>query len=363
MSTPMIARLQVAAESFVERLGNVGAMAMIAVPGRPAITIAAGHADRQRTRSLTPDLLFQIGSQTKTFTTMAMLLLAREGRLRLDDPIAALLDLPIDSRVTLEMLAMNTGGLGEFTELLLGPYFPGNLHLAPRDLVTMALAQGQVAEPGATFDYANVGFVLLALAVEKVTGQPIGAVVTERIARPLGLEDVYFGATGQWPRERMAGGYYRSHTSDGIWNSATGADMSWAYGTGDIITSPATMIRFGQALLDPGNAIGLSLADLTAKTMQATATPKFDLSLGAEYGYAIELQHWAGKPVWGHRGGTLGYNSGTWMDPHSGAVVTTYVTTIRDVTERSKTLALIRYPGPQLFTLALAAAHAITDGV
>ncbi|HYE48923.1 MAG TPA: serine hydrolase domain-containing protein [Azospirillaceae bacterium] len=353
----VVERLQAAAETWVGQLGNVGVLIGIDIPGREVVHVCAGHADRECRRTAGPQHLYQIGSQTKMMTTMAGLILERQGRLSRQDRVATLLDRPdIHPDVTVEHLMMNSSGLGEFTECLITPWFRGDAHLTPGDLVAMGLSQGQLFKPGERFDYCNTGFVLLALILERVSGRPYHEVLAEEIFQPLGMRETYVGSTGHWPRERMASGYFRSRSVATPLDTGVCRDVAWAYGTGDVISSLADMRRYGRALLDPANPTGISLREMTAKRAFPSHAPKFALTLGAEYGIGIERACWAGRPVWGHRGGTLGYGSATWIDEEAGIVVTTCVTGVRDITEPLD-LQSLRYPGAQLFTLTLATAY------
>lgn len=344
----------------VDRLGNIGAMVTISLPNAPAIQLATGHADRERRRPLSPDLCFQIGSQTKTFTVLALLILVDQQKLRLADPVTQYLDVDVDPRITLEMLAMNTSGLGEYADLVFNQSFPGMALLSPEILIRMALLKGQGWEPGQHFDYSNIGFVMLGRVIEVVSGTALPDFIRQHIAQVVGLSDLVFGATERQPHEQMARGYLISKGSAGTVDMST-VSLSWAFATGDMVTSMSTLVAFARALLKKDGGLPMGLDQLTRRIARAPQRPTNSaLSLGGEYAYGLERCSWAGRPVWGHRGGTAGYNSGTWIDPELGVVVTSCITCVRDFTE-PEALASARYPGAQLFTLALACAYDLVD--
>lgn len=353
--------LQSLLEEYVTAFGAIGALAAIDVPGRPRVHLSAGRRSLRDEEPIAPGHLYQIGSQTKTLLAVAILLLARDGKLALDDSVVRHLELPIDERITVRHLITNTSGLGEPTDFLFGPWFDPGARLAPRDVVSMVLTQGQIFPPGERFDYCNTGWTIAAMLLDALTGEGYARFLRARIFVPLGLEDFHVAAERNLPVDRMASGYFISPRTGRLLDSAFEVTLDWTYGAGDIIGSCDGLLDFYRALLAPGNAIGISLADLTAETHKAAPRPKFALSLGTEYGFGVERRTWPGRPVWGHPGRTPGYATGTWCDPASGAAVTTLVTSVRDTTEGPE-LAAVRYNAPRLFTVAMLTADALGRG-
>lgn len=337
---------------FVDRLGNLGALAAISVPGAGLITITAGHSDLEQTRSVQPDDIYQVGSQSKTAVAIALLLMSRDGLLDLDDPVHRYLDLPIDRRITVRNLLMNSSGIGECT-VGGGPRFDMRLEYSPRDLIALALPQGQLFEPGSRFDYCNTGWIVAALVIEAISGKPYGEVCDERIVRPLGLRNTAFGM--RVPSGEPMRCYGRlalvSETIDMT------EHLSWAYGAGDGISSAHDILAFYGSLLRPDSPIGVSLNDLAGTTLKPVAVPFFPMSLGTEYGLGLERRAWAGREVWGHPGSTGSCRTSTWIDAGLGVGVATAVTHLWDPAGPPDDL---RYPRAQLFAMALDTAYALT---
>jgi CubicO group peptidase (beta-lactamase class C family) len=161
------------------------------------------------------------------------------------------------------------------------------------------------------------------------------------------------------PRARMASGYFTSASRPDPVHAAD-IDYSVAFGTGDIASDLVTMVRFWRALLDPNNPTGITVADLTADMGFASNTPFHPASLGVQYGYGVEVAHWAGRRVVGHPGSIQGYRSGSWIDPELGIAISLCITSVQDLTE-DPLIAGRRYPGPQLYTAALGTAYAMHD--
>jgi D-alanyl-D-alanine carboxypeptidase len=340
-------------EQFVTTLGNLGVLAAIEVHGRGRHYFTAGHCDLEHTAAANARHLFQIGSQSKTVVAMTVLLLEREGRIRLDDTVQTHVDLPIDRRITVRHLLMNTCGLGETMVAMPPARRDPRVRIAPRDLVALALPQGQLFEPGSQFDYCNTGWVIAAQIIEAVCAKPYGEVIAEKILKPLRLHDSFFG--GFAPAGRMLHGYISSAATSGLIDTA--GCLSWAFGGGDGVSSLDDMLDLFGSLCRKQSPIGISLADLNHTTAKPSASPYHPLSLGTEYGLGLEHRAWAGSTVWGHPGSTTSYLSGTWIDLQHGVTVTTCVT--RAVSLPLSADAELRYPRQQLFAMALNTAYVL----
>lgn len=151
---------------------------------------AYGSADRSTGKAVETDTRFDIGSLTKLVTSAAVLRLAEEGRLGLDDPLGAHLDgfEPDVARVvTVRHLLRHTSGFGDY---LTEPEFtadPGRFE-APADYLPLARARALAFEPGSRARYSNMGFVLLGAIVEVVTGRDYHDAIRALVFEPAGME-------------------------------------------------------------------------------------------------------------------------------------------------------------------------------
>lgn len=173
-----------------DRAGSPGAAIGIMRGGQVILAKGYGEASVEHHVPITPRTVFRIASVTKQFTVAAVLLLAREGKLTLDDqPQIYLPDLPtLPKPVTLDQMARNNSGWPDFLELLrLGG---SNLDRPSRleELVGAINRNKHLNfEPGSRFLYSNTNFLLLGLVVEKITGKPLGDFLKQRIFTPLGM--------------------------------------------------------------------------------------------------------------------------------------------------------------------------------
>ena len=144
-----------------------------------------GIARRDPEQRFTPATVVQIGSGTKDFTTVAILQLTERGRLSLDDSLGRFLpEAPPDKRgITIRQLLRHRAGFG------IG--FPPDSQLITRDeFVRRSLAQQLAFVPGEREQYSNIGYSLLALIIERVSGVSYDAFVDTNILQPLGLKSL-----------------------------------------------------------------------------------------------------------------------------------------------------------------------------
>ncbi len=353
-ATDVLERLDRVVADFVDRFGNLGTLVALDVDGVGRVTFTAGHSDLERTRKVQPGDIFQIGSQSKTVTAMILFLMARDGLLGLDDVVSKYLDLPIDRRITVRHLLMNACGIGEYTlslGLSDGTYDP-RCYTAPRDLVALALPQGQIFEPGARFDYCNTGWVIAAMVIEAITGKSYGEVAAERILKPLGLTSSGFG--GLMPSGDRMRGYMTIAAAPEPIDTSDAA--SWGFGAGDGLANADDILAIYTSLIRKDSPLGISLSDLAGETLKPCATPYFPMSLSTEYGLGLERRAWAGCEVWGHPGSTGACRTSTWIDEERGVSVATAATTNFGMPGPGDDT---RYPRELLFSMALNTAYAL----
>lgn len=136
----------------------------------------------------TADTVYQLASVTKTFTATAVMMLAKEGKLSLDDRITERLpDLPAAWKdVTVRHLLNHTSGIKSYTSV---PDFHKSPRkdYAPGEILAFVAKQPMDFKPGEKWSYNNTGYLLLGMLIEKVAGKPYGEFMAERIFKPLGM--------------------------------------------------------------------------------------------------------------------------------------------------------------------------------
>ena len=176
--------------------------------GEIILTGYAGNYSRTENRALTDDILYGVGSVSKTYTAAAVLKLVDEGKVELDAPVTAYLpDFTMaDGRytdITVRMLLNHSSGLPGST-IANGFLLNDPDTLAADTLLEELSSQTLKADPGAFSVYCNDGFTLAELVVEAVSGMDFDDYVRQAILEPAGLEDTWFPGEdfdqSCWPR-------------------------------------------------------------------------------------------------------------------------------------------------------------------
>jgi CubicO group peptidase (beta-lactamase class C family) len=242
-----------------------------------------GYASLEQRVPITRETLFDLGSTSKQITAAVVALLAKEGRLSLDDDVRRFIpELPdYGHTITLRHLLTHTSGLRDYTDLLsLAGHHEADLTTTAEGLALLARQRGVNFVPGAAYRYCNSGFFLLAVVVERVTGKSLRAVAQERIFAPLGMtHTTYLDDHALVVPGRATG--YTSRPEGGF---ATEMSDWEQVGDGGVQSSIAEMARWA-ALFD-GDGAG---APLPAAWLRDTLETPGRLADGTVLGYGLGL--------------------------------------------------------------------------
>ncbi|NRQ37422.1 beta-lactamase family protein [Nonomuraea sp. NN258] len=168
------------------QLGRFSGAVLVARGGRRLFAKGYGHADHERTVPNTTRTTFRIGSQTKTFTAIAILVLQEQGRLRITDPIGRHLPgYPHGDAIALHHLLTNTSGIPDyvttegFTRIMGTPRTRAALIAGFKD-------RPLLFEPGSQMSYSNSGWVLLGEVIERSSRPDLRRVHPPAHPRPAG---------------------------------------------------------------------------------------------------------------------------------------------------------------------------------
>ncbi len=242
------------------------------------------------------DLSMRIGSSSKTFTVTAILMLAEEGKLGLDDPIDRYVKgVPSGKEITLRQLAAMRSGLYNYSDDT-NPKLPQQplRQWTPRELLEIAFRHPLLFPPGSDFDYSNTNTALLGVVVEKVSGRSLASFIEQNILKPEGMARTVFPAGAEFPSPH-AHGYFK--LPDGKVVDATDWNPSWGWASGNMISTLDDMRVWARDL-----AIG-KLISPAMKRERDRFLPAPPEGEGARYGLAIENQNgWIG-----HNGNIMSY--------------------------------------------------------
>jgi CubicO group peptidase (beta-lactamase class C family) len=178
-----------------ERPGSPGCALGVYRDGRMVYARGYGSAQLELDVPITPATVFDIGSTSKQFTAMSILLLAKDGRLSLDDDVRRFLpELPSYGRpITIRHLLHHTSGLRDYLTLmaLAGESFD-NVSTDEDALALMVRQRALDFTPGSEWEYSNTGFFLLSLIVKRASGQSLREFAAARIFGPLGMSHTQF---------------------------------------------------------------------------------------------------------------------------------------------------------------------------
>jgi D-alanyl-D-alanine carboxypeptidase len=273
-------------------------------------TLRRGVGDLASNAPVPAGASFRIGSVTKTFLATAVLQADEEGRLGLGDSLAHWLPgvLPKldESAITVRMLLDHTSGVPDPTQsLLANPSGFGSGPVTPADLVAKTRGLPPVAAPGKEFSYSNADYWLLAMILEKATGETYQQRIEARVLRPLGLTHTVLPSnTTSLPSPFMHGYAPRPGKAPA---EVTGFRSDWGSSSGGIVSTTADLDRFSGALL--GGRL-LSQTEL-AKMKRGTEAPENPMGVSV-YGLGLtKLRLSCGVTLYGNMGGLAGYT--TWM--------------------------------------------------
>jgi D-alanyl-D-alanine carboxypeptidase len=241
--------LNAAASTAFEDTSAPGAVVAVRTPeGTWVATV--GFQDWERTVPMTADVNQRIGSVTKTFTVTALLQLAEEGALSLDDRIEQYVPGMPNGTATLAQLAEMRSGIPSYTfdkgfqtTLFSDPDYVWE----PQQLVDLVKGQPAMFEPGTMTFYSNTNLILLGMVIEQVTGKPIDDVMQERIIGPLGLDHTLMPTDGSYP-EPHPQGYTMQGVDGDSPNDATDWNPSWGWTAGAMISNLDDLLVWGEAL-------------------------------------------------------------------------------------------------------------------
>ena len=276
-----------------------GASVVVIRDGEVIVRRAYGMADLERRVSAAPETDYRLASVSKQFTAMAVMLLAKDGKLRYDQPVRDFLpELPAATRaVTVRRLLNHTSGLWDYEDLV-----PESrtTQLDDRDVVSLLGSKDSLYfSAGSEYRYSNSGYVLLGMIVSRVSGMTLPQFLRARIFEPLGMQASVAHVEGSDTVPRRAFGY---SPSGGTFVQTDQSVTSATLGDGGIYTNIDDLTRWDQALYTT------QLVDSAALQL-ATTPPELPGGAATQYGFGWFVDRYRGEPRWRHTGETSGFRN------------------------------------------------------
>jgi D-alanyl-D-alanine carboxypeptidase len=318
------ARIDAAAKQDVASGHVAGAAIAIIRDNKLVFARGYGHANLELAAPVSTRTVFRIGSLTKQFTAAGVLLLAEQGKLKIDDRLSLYLpDFPRANEVTLRDLLNHTSGIHNFTEGPVIDKISAN-GATVQELVTDIAGQSPLYdfEPGTGWWYSNSNYALLGAVIEKISGKSWGAFMKAEIFDRLGMADTAADDAVDIVPGR-ASGYSLVGGVAGKFRNADFTAMSVPYAAGALRSTVGDMARWNEALFGGKLLKSSSQKEMLApgrlrngaETQTAIAWPggkAFPPPAGYVPGpYAFGLDHHSenGRRIIGHDGSIAGYDS------------------------------------------------------
>ncbi len=277
-----------------------------AVPGASLLVIQDGELVVRRGYGLSeletgieagPTTNYRLASVSKQFTAAAILLLAEDGKLTLDDRLRRWLpSLPVAAdAITLRQLLTHTSGLVDYEDVMADV---STAQLGDADVLRLLQLQDRTYfTPGSQYRYSNSAYALLALIVERACAMPYQDFLRERIFLPLGMHDTLAYVRGGPEVPHRAFGY---SDIDGHWVRTDQSTTSAVLGDGGIYSSIEDLAKWDAALYDDRLLSDTSRAAAFTAQVQVVGEP-----YQAGYGYGWRI---TGDSLW-HSGETTGFRN------------------------------------------------------
>ena len=297
----------VARQELAQTQAPGGAIAVV-LDGRVVYTRAFGVANAETGEETRPEMLFRLGSTTKMFTAAAVVLLAEQGKLKLNEPIGKHIQglAPKIAALTPHQLLSHTSGF-----LDEAPMFGSQDDDALKREATSWTDARFFAEPGQIYSYSNPGYWLAGLVAEQVGGKPFADQVATTIFAPLGMTRSTFRPTIAMTYP-LAQGHDVVNGKPAVIRPSANNAASWP--AGSIFTNVLDVSRWITAFVSGGLVDGEQV--LPAGVFSTLATPHAAIpGSSSRYGYGVNVGEWRGLQSVSHGGSRSGYGSFIRMVP------------------------------------------------
>ena len=359
-STDRLARIDRFMQQYADSNRIGGAVGMVLRDGKVVYEHSVGFADRESGRRMTNDAIFRIASQSKAFTSAAILMLVEEGKIALGDPVSRFIPayahttvalrsdtgrtpVPANRQITIKDLLTHTAGISygtdgyiaqRYADKQLGPAAGWGWYTADKEepictSMERLASLPFVAQPGEAFVY-GYNIDILGCVVERASGVPLDEFFRTRITGPLGLNDTYFFLPTA-KRNRLVTVYADSadrlvrapNGARGQGHYVDGPRRNFAGGAG-LVSTAHDYARFLQMILNRGELDGVrylspKMVDLmTSNQISVYGSPGKGFGLGFE---TVEKLGADGMSSVGTFGWGGAYGSTYKVDPKEGLVI------------------------------------------
>ena len=299
-------------ERIASALSASGAPSVsVAVVQHGEITYARafGQANIAEHRAADAATRYAIGSVSKQFTSAALLLLAEQGKISLDDKVARYFpDLSRAREVTIRELLSHTSGYEDYApqDYMIPDW---TRPITPREILNQWAKKPLNFDPGTRWQYSNTNYVIAGQIFEKVSGQPLVAFLREKIFQPLGMSTPG-EITDHDPKDASAYTRYAL----GLPRPVAREGEGWMFAAGELAMTPSDLARWDIAFLEKKILSARSYREFTREVKLKDHKP-------THYALGLDLGELNGTPMISHTGEVSGFLTSNAVFPAKGVAV------------------------------------------
>ena len=280
-----------------ERQGP-GAAALIYKDGDVIYRKGFGYANIELDVKMKPEHVFEIGSITKQFTAIAILMLEEQGKLKVEDDITKFIpDYPSNGKsITIHQLLNHTSGIKSYTNMQSFQQ-KARTDMTPSEIIDFVKNEPMDFDPGEQYLYNNSGYVILGHIIEVVTGTSYEEFVQKKFFDKLGMTNSYYGSHSKVIKNRAYG-----YSDRGGYVNADYLSMTLPYAAGSLMSNVDDLLKWQKAL---------NTYQLISKATYEKAINGSTLNNGEKigYGYGLGSGTIQGSKSISHGGGIFGYTT------------------------------------------------------
>lgn len=290
------------------RAGDPGLALAVVSGGNVVHSVGYGLADLDRGSPIAPDTIFHLASCGKQFTGLGIMMLAEEGKLRIDDPVSRYLP-PLaryGPRMTIRQLLHHTSGIRDFydeagtEEVLSRSQRPSNDDII-RIYAELGCPMSEPGiQPGDKFAYSNSGYDLLGAVIEHVSGGSYHDFFQRRVFDRLGMKDTFSTPDHRVGDPRCATGYQAGGW--GRFETPGGSEFDDLVGSGSFYTTTNDLCVYDKALATNSLVSAASMREALTSGRTNDGAP-------TNYGFGWMFGTYEGMPFAEHEGEWIGYYS------------------------------------------------------
>jgi CubicO group peptidase (beta-lactamase class C family) len=260
---------------------------------------AFGMADLELEVPMRPEMVMEIGSITKQFTAVGILMLVEQGKISLDDDITTYIeDYPTHGHhISIHHLLTHTSGIKSYTSMQTWQERWRD-DFTPEELIDFFKNEPMDFAPGEAWSYNNSAYFILGYIIEKVSGQTYEDFIEQNIFKPLGMANSYYGSTREIIKNRAEG--YQTEGEEYV--NAEFLSLTQPYAAGSLMSTVEDLYTWNRAVHS---------GELVKKETLQKAQTDYKLNNGEPtgYGYGWGISKINGSRSVEHSGGIFGYVS------------------------------------------------------